>query len=71
MSGDEGDLPQVPIICEECDTESMVAFPRIEETIDGHNERMHDGEPVAEIDPSVKSKLQDLLIEELGLLDEE
>jgi hypothetical protein len=71
MSGAEDDLPQVPIVCAECGTESMVPFSRIDETIDSHNERRHDGEPIAEIEPSVKSRLQDLLVEELGLLEDE
>lgn len=69
MSGHEDDSPRVPIVCQECDTESMVPFSAIEETIDSHNERMHDGESIAEIEPSVRSRLQDVLAEEMGLLD--
>ena len=69
MSGSEDDPPRVPVICEECATESMVPFPEVESTIDAHNERRHDGEPIAEIEPSVKSRLQDVLAEEMGLLD--
>lgn len=69
MSDPDEELPRVPIVCEACDTETTIPFEAVEETIDGHNERMHDGEPVAEIHPDVRSRLQDLLAEELGLLD--
>jgi hypothetical protein len=63
------DLPEITITCQACGTETAVPFPKVEETIEAHNERQHDGEPIAEIDPAVKSKLQDLLAEEMGLLD--
>lgn len=63
------DLPEITITCPECGTNTAVPFPDLEETIESHNERQHDGEPVAEIDPAVKSRLQDLLAEEMGLLD--
>ncbi|MFP4530723.1 MAG: hypothetical protein ACLFNC_05465 [Halodesulfurarchaeum sp.] len=63
------DVPEITIICPACGTETAVPFPDVEATIDAHNERQHDGEPVAEIDPAVKSRLQDLLAEEMGLLD--
>ena len=67
-STDEG-LPDITIVCEACGTESTVPFDAVQETIDRHNENRHDGEPEAEIDPAVKSRLQDLLAEEMGLLD--
>lgn len=63
------DIPKITIACQACGTETSVPFPDVGETIDAHNERQHDGEPVAEIDPAVKSRLQDLLAEEMGLLD--
>ncbi|MFW5922524.1 MAG: hypothetical protein ACOCRC_04410 [Halodesulfurarchaeum sp.] len=63
------DVPEITITCPACGTETAVPFPDVEATIDAHNERQHDGEPVAEIDPAVKSRLQDLLAEEMGLLD--
>lgn len=63
------DPPKITITCQACGTETAVPFPDVEETIDAHNERQHDGEPVAEIDPAVKSRLQDLLAEEMGLLE--
>jgi len=63
------DMPEITITCTVCGTETDVPFPEVEETIERHNDRRHDGEPVAEIDPAVKSRLQDLLAEEMGLLD--
>ncbi len=63
------ELPEITITCPECGTETAVPFADVEQTIDSHNERQHDGEPIAEIDPAVKSRLQDLLAEEMGLLD--
>ncbi|MFB6110856.1 MAG: hypothetical protein ABEJ60_08315 [Halodesulfurarchaeum sp.] len=60
---------EVPITCEACGTETSVPIERVPETIEAHNERQHDGASVAEIDPAVKSRLQDLLAEEMGLLD--
>lgn len=63
------DVPEITITCTVCGTETNVPFHDVVETIETHNERRHDGEPVAEIDPAVKSRLQDLLAEEMGLLD--
>ncbi|MBS3760130.1 hypothetical protein [Halodesulfurarchaeum sp.] len=63
------DVPDITITCEACGTDTTVPFPDVEDTIEAHNERQHDGEPVAEIDPAVKSRLQDLLAEEMGLFD--
>jgi hypothetical protein len=64
------DVPELTITCPACGTETDVPFPEVEETIESHNERVHDGEPIAEIDPAVKSRLQDLLAEEMGLLED-
>lgn len=63
------DLPEITIVCPVCGTETAVPFSEVEATIESHNERRHDGDPIAEIDPEVKSRLQDLLAEEMGLLD--
>lgn len=63
------DLPEITITCPVCGTETAVPFAEVEETIESHNERRHDGDAVAGIDPAVKSRLQDLLAEEMGLLD--
>lgn len=69
MSESDEGLPEITIVCPACDTETAVPFEHVEATIDRHNDRQHEGEPVAEIDPAVRSRLQDLLAEEMGLLD--
>ncbi len=63
--------PEVPVICPECETSSSVPLSTLEETIDQHNQRLHNGEDVATVDPAVKTHLTDLIAEDLGLLDDE
>ena len=67
MSGDSDDVPQVTIFCEECGTESKVPLPEAADRIDRHNERAHDGEDVAQLDPVVADRLADILAEEMGI----
>lgn len=69
MSRRDEDLPDITITCEACGTSSEIPFDEVQETLDRHNEHRHDGEAIAEIDPAVKSRLQDLLAEEMGLLE--
>lgn len=64
------DDPTVPVVCPECDTESQVPLSSVEETIESHNDRLHDGEDVAEIDPAITERVQDLVAEDLGLFDD-
>lgn len=59
--------PAVPIVCPECETTSRVALEDVAETIERHNDRLHDGEVVAEVDPALKDQLADLIAEDLGL----
>ena len=67
MTAEDADLPDVPIVCEACETESTVSIGAVEEVLERHNREVHDGDQVAEIDPAVKDRLQDLLAEEMGL----
>lgn len=69
MSDDE-DLPDIPVVCTECDTRTRVPFSDVEETVGSHNERLHDGEAIAEVDPAVMDQLADFVAEDLGLLDD-
>lgn len=69
MSDDE-DLPDIPVVCTECDTRTKVPFPDVEDTVTNHNERLHDGEAMAEVDPVVMDQLADFVAQDLGLLDE-
>jgi hypothetical protein len=67
MSGDAD--PTVPIVCTACDTRTDVPLEEAAETIERHNEQLHDGEAVAEVDPALVEELTDLVAEDLGLLD--
>jgi len=66
MSDDE---PNVPVHCPECETTSRIPLPSVGENIERHNDRLHDGEDVARVDPAVADELADLVAEDLGLLD--
>ena len=68
-SGDE-DLPDIPVVCPECDTRTAVPFPEVEDAVARHNEGVHDGEAVAEVDPAVMDQLAEFVAEDLGLLGE-
>ena len=67
---DASDPPEIPITCPECDTRGHVPFPEVEMTLEEHNERLHDGEQIAAVDPAVFDHLADQLATDLGLLEE-
>lgn len=66
MSEDE---PTVPIVCPECDTTSRIALSEVGDAVERHNERLHDGEEIASVDPAIADHLADMVAEDLGLLD--
>lgn len=68
MSDDAG--PRVPIVCDACDTTSRVPIDDLEATLAKHNERFHDGEAGAQVDPDIADQLADLVAEDMGLYDE-
>jgi len=61
--------PEIPVICTACDTRTRVPFDDVEAAVERHNEQLHDGEAVAEVDPEVLEQLTDRLGKEMGLLD--
>ncbi|WP_336001413.1 hypothetical protein [Halorientalis halophila] len=63
--------PSVPIFCEACDTTTRVPLDDVGEAVDRHNEQLHDGEEMAQVDPDIADHLADLIVDDLGLLDEE
>lgn len=66
---DTGDTePDVPIHCSACETTTRVPLSEVAETIDRHNERLHDGEEIAQVDPELADRLADLVAEDLDLL---
>jgi hypothetical protein len=60
--------PDVPIICPECDTTTRIPISKVADSVERHNEQMHDGEDIAQVDPDIAEELQDLVAEDLGLL---
>jgi len=69
QSSMSNDAPTVPVVCSACETETEVALDEVAGAIERHNEQLHDGESVAEVDPAVAGHVADLVAEELGLLD--
>jgi len=63
------DTPTVPIICPACETTTRIPVDDLPESLDRHNEQMHDGEDVAHVDPDIAEQLQDLVAKDLGLLE--
>lgn len=68
MTDDES-VPEIPIVCSECDTSSRIPLSSVADALEKHNERLHDGDDVAEVDPDVRAHVADLIAEELGLLE--
>ncbi|RDI70825.1 hypothetical protein [Halopelagius longus] len=67
MTGDSDEEPRVPIVCDECETTSRVPLPDVADAIAKHNDRLHDGDDVAGIDPEIVRHVTDLAAEDLGL----
>jgi hypothetical protein len=63
--------PSVPIVCDECETETRVPLDDLADALERHNAEKHGGESVAEVDPAIKDRLADLVAEDLGLFDED
>lgn len=66
---DAGD-PTVPIICPACETETEVPLDDVASTLERHNEQLHDGEEIAQVDPDLADQLADLIAEDLGLFED-
>lgn len=63
------DTPTVPIICPECETTTRISVDDVADSLQRHNEQLHDGEEVAHIDPDIADQIQNMVAEDLGLLD--
>ena len=68
---DSEDDTGVPVQCDVCETRTRVPLSDLADAIERHNETVHDGEAVAEVDPDIKAQLADLVVEDLGLLEED
>ncbi|MFB6155021.1 MAG: hypothetical protein ABEJ22_03935 [Haloferacaceae archaeon] len=71
MSSDPDEEPRVPILCPACETTARVPLSKVADSVERHNERLHDGEEQAHVDPEVADRIADLVAEELGLLDDD
>ncbi|WP_049924080.1 hypothetical protein, partial [Halopiger djelfimassiliensis] len=69
-SDSDDDTPKVPIVCSDCETTSRVPLADVADAIERHNDQLHDGNDVAEVDPDVADRIADLVASELGLLEE-
>ncbi len=63
------DKPDVPVHCPECETTTRFPLSSVGENIEQHNDRLHDGEDVAGVDPAVADELADIVAQDLGLLE--
>jgi hypothetical protein len=45
-----------------------VPLSAVADAVERHNERLHDGESVAEVDPDLREELVDLVAEDLDLV---
>lgn len=63
------DMPEIPVVCTACETRTQVSFDDVEAAVKRHNDTLHDGESVAQVDPDVLDALTDQLGREMGLFD--
>ena len=68
MSSNEEE-PDVPIICPDCETTTEIPLSEVADSLERHNEQLHDGEEIARVDPAITEQLTDLVAEDLGLLE--
>ena len=66
----DDDEPRVTIQCDACETTSRVPLSNVADAIERHNDRLHDGAEIAEVDPDLVDQLADLVAAEMGLLDD-
>ena len=66
----DDDMPRVPVVCPDCETRSRLPLSDVADAIERHNDQLHDGNEIAEVDPDVADRIADLVATELGLLEE-
>jgi len=59
------DDPEVPVVCPECETTTAVPLADLPEAVTSHNDRLHDGEEVATVDPELVEQVRDIAASEL------
>lgn len=59
---------KVPVVCPVCNTRSRMPLEAARSAISRHNDRLHDGEDIAGIDPALKDELARLVAKDLEFL---
>jgi len=59
------DSVDVPVVCPACETETRVGLEDLAATVERHNDRLHDGEEIASVDPELADQLLDLVADDL------
>ncbi|KAB1188777.1 MULTISPECIES: hypothetical protein [Haloferax] len=70
MPSDDDDAPLVPIVCEECETTSRIPLSEVPDKIRKHNDQLHDGEDIAQVDPEIVRHVTDLAAEDIVVSDD-
>jgi len=70
-NGSPDETPTVPVVCPDCETTSQVELSTVAEAVERHNDNLHGGDDVAQVDPEIADHIADLVADELELLDEE
>jgi len=63
------ELPEIPVVCTACSTRSHVPFEDVSAAVERHNQQLHGGDSIAEVDPDVLDALTDRLGKDMGLFD--
>jgi len=71
MPDETDDDPAVPVVCSDCGTDTEVPLADVAAAVKRHNEQLHDGESVAQIDPAIAEHVTDMVAEDLGIFDDE
>jgi hypothetical protein len=62
------DDPHVPIVCPDCETTTEIPLSEVADSVEQHNERLHDGEEIAQVDPAIADELADIVAEDMDLV---
>lgn len=68
ITGSDDEAMDVPIVCPRCETTSRIDLATVADALRRHNERLHDGEEVATIDPAIRDELATIVARDLDLL---
>jgi len=69
MPDETDDDPTVPVVCSDCGTDTEVPLADVADAVERHNDQLHDGERVAQIDPDISDAITDMVAEDLGIYD--